>query len=88
VDDNRYVDYVLSWGPLILGHAHPEVVAAVAEQAGRGTSYGAPTEIESELARLICAAMPTSSWFNPARASPRWACPTAPACRRPPPPTR
>jgi glutamate-1-semialdehyde 2,1-aminomutase len=58
VDGNRYVDYVLSWGPLILGHAHPGVVAAVAEQAARGTSYGAPTELETELARLINAAMP------------------------------
>jgi glutamate-1-semialdehyde 2,1-aminomutase len=58
VDGNRYVDYVLSWGPLILGHAHPDVVAAVAEQAARGTSYGAPTAIETELARLINAAMP------------------------------
>ena len=43
VDGNRYVDYVLSWGPLILGHAHPGVVAAIAEQAARGTSFGAPT---------------------------------------------
>src|SRR5262245_43576771 len=58
VDGNRYVDYVLSWGPLILGHAHPDVVAAVAEQAARGTSYGAPTELETELARLVNAAMP------------------------------
>ena len=58
VDGNRYVDYVLSWGPLILGHAHPDVVAAVAAQAARGTSFGAPTEIESELARLIAQAMP------------------------------
>src|ERR1041384_6612637 len=53
VDDNRYIDYVLSWGPLILGHAHPDVVAAVAEQAARGTSFGAPTELETELALLI-----------------------------------
>src|ERR671931_2824928 len=58
VDGNRYVDYVLSWGPLILGHAHPGVVAAIAEQAARGTSFGAPTELETELARLINAAMP------------------------------
>jgi glutamate-1-semialdehyde 2,1-aminomutase len=58
VDGNRYVDYVLSWGPLILGHAHPDVVAAVAAQAARGTSFGAPTEAESELARLITQAMP------------------------------
>ncbi len=53
VDGNRYIDYVLSWGPLILGHAHPEVVKAVREAAGRGTSYGAPSELEHELARLI-----------------------------------
>jgi glutamate-1-semialdehyde 2,1-aminomutase len=59
VDGNRYVDYVLSWGPLILGHAHPDVVAAVSEQARRGTSFGAPTELESELAGLITGAMPT-----------------------------
>src|SRR6476620_8930489 len=58
VDGNRYIDYVLSWGPLILGHAHPEVVAAVTDQAARGTSYGAPTELETELARLIAQAMP------------------------------
>ena len=58
VDGNRYADYVLSWGPLILGHAHPAVVAAVSEQAARGTSFGAPTEIETELAQLINNAMP------------------------------
>src|SRR3954447_22170992 len=58
VDGNRYIDYVLSWGPLILGHAHPDVVAAIAAQAARGTSFGAPTELESELAQLITAAMP------------------------------
>ena len=50
VDGNRYVDWVCSWGPLILGHAHPSVVAAVTEAARRGTSYGAPTEGELELA--------------------------------------
>ncbi len=50
VDGNRYVDWVCSWGPLILGHAHPSVVAAVTEAAERGTSYGAPTEGELELA--------------------------------------
>jgi len=58
VDGNHYIDYVLSWGPLILGHAHPDVVAAITAQAARGTSFGAPTELESELARLIIAAMP------------------------------
>src|SRR5882762_7258394 len=50
VDGNRYVDWVCSWGPLIHGHAHPEVIAAVIDAARRGTSYGAPTEGEVELA--------------------------------------
>jgi glutamate-1-semialdehyde 2,1-aminomutase len=59
VDGNRYLDYVLSWGPLILGHAHPDVVRAVTAAARRGTSYGAPTEIELELAALIQRAMPS-----------------------------
>jgi len=53
-DGNRYVDWVCSWGPLILGHAHPDVVAAVTEAAARGTSYGAPTEGEVELAAEVC----------------------------------
>ncbi|HEX8830683.1 MAG TPA: aminotransferase class III-fold pyridoxal phosphate-dependent enzyme, partial [Longimicrobium sp.] len=52
-DGNEYIDYVLSWGPLILGHAHPAVVAAVRDAAGRGTSYGAPTAAEVELAELV-----------------------------------
>jgi glutamate-1-semialdehyde 2,1-aminomutase len=52
-DGNRYVDWVCSWGPLILGHAHPEVVSAVTEAAARGTSYGAPTEGEVELAAEV-----------------------------------
>jgi glutamate-1-semialdehyde 2,1-aminomutase len=59
VDGNRYVDYVLSWGPLILGHAHPRVVRALQEAVRRGTSYGAPSELELELARLIRDAMPS-----------------------------
>ena len=54
VDGNRYVDWVCSWGPLILGHAHPGVVAAVQEAAAKGTSYGAPTEGEVELAAEVC----------------------------------
>jgi glutamate-1-semialdehyde 2,1-aminomutase len=58
VDGNRYVDYVLSWGPLILGHAHPRVVAALSEAAASGTSFGAPSPLELELARLIREAMP------------------------------
>jgi glutamate-1-semialdehyde 2,1-aminomutase len=58
VDGNEYIDYVLSWGPLILGHAHPAIVEAIQSQAARGTSFGAPTELESELARLVIEAMP------------------------------
>src|SRR5690606_13631539 len=58
-DGNRYVDYVCSWGPLIHGHAHPEVVAAVAEAAARGTSFGAPTEGELELAAEVAARIPS-----------------------------
>jgi glutamate-1-semialdehyde 2,1-aminomutase len=59
VDGNRYVDYVLSWGPLVLGHAHPRVVAALEEAVRRGTSYGAPSPLEVELARLVREAMPS-----------------------------
>jgi glutamate-1-semialdehyde 2,1-aminomutase len=59
VDGNRYVDYVLSWGPLILGHAHPRVVAALEQALRRGTSFGAPSPLELELARLIRTAMPS-----------------------------
>ncbi len=58
VDGNRYIDYVLSWGPLILGHAHPRVVAALEDTLHAGTSYGAPCELEIRLARLIRQAMP------------------------------
>ena len=53
VDGNRYLDYVLSWGPLILGHAHPDIVRAIAEAAPKGTSFGAPNPLELELARRI-----------------------------------
>src|SRR5215213_7768236 len=53
VDGNEYIDYVLSWGPLIFGHAHPAVVGAVTEAAALGTSYGAPTAAEVELAELV-----------------------------------
>ncbi|HSJ93269.1 MAG TPA: glutamate-1-semialdehyde 2,1-aminomutase [Gaiellaceae bacterium] len=59
VDGNRYLDYVLSWGPLVLGHAHPRVVAALDKALRRGTSYGAPSPHELELARLIREAMPS-----------------------------
>jgi glutamate-1-semialdehyde 2,1-aminomutase len=59
VDGNEYIDYVLSWGPLILGHAHPAVVEAVTAAALRGTSYGAPTPSEVELAELLRELMPS-----------------------------
>jgi glutamate-1-semialdehyde 2,1-aminomutase len=59
VDGNAYIDYVMSWGPLILGHAHPVVVAAVRDAAQFGTSYGAPTEAETELAELVIAMVPS-----------------------------
>ncbi len=59
VDGNRYIDYVCSWGPLILGHRHPKVIEALSECLERGTSYGAPTELEIELAKAIAAAVPS-----------------------------
>lgn len=59
VDGNRYVDFVCSWGPLILGHAHPEVVTAVKEAVDKGTTYGAPTELEVLLAEKIQQAFPS-----------------------------
>jgi glutamate-1-semialdehyde 2,1-aminomutase len=58
-DGNRYVDLVLSWGPLILGHAHPEVLAAVVAAAERGTTFGAPTELEVRLAERVVATFPS-----------------------------
>jgi len=57
-DGNEYIDYVCSWGALILGHAHPKVVEAIATQARRGTSYGMPTELEIELAARIRTEVP------------------------------
>jgi glutamate-1-semialdehyde 2,1-aminomutase len=58
VDGNRYIDYVLSWGPLIHGHAHPSVIEAITRTAAQGTSYGAPTELEVRLAQMVIEAMP------------------------------
>ena len=58
-DGNRYIDYVCSWGPMILGHSHPEVVAAIREAAGRGSSFGAPTELEIGMAERLAAAFPS-----------------------------
>lgn len=59
VDGNQYIDYVGSWGPMILGHAHPRIIAAIQKAAEQGTSFGAPTELETEMARLVCAAVPS-----------------------------
>src|SRR6185436_15237798 len=59
VDGNRYIDYIGSWGPMILGHRHPKVVAAVHAEVDRAFSFGAPTPGENEMAELICAAMPS-----------------------------
>lgn len=58
VDGNRFIDYVLSWGPLISGHAHPQVVESIQQAALKGTSYGAPSPLEIELAQSIMEFMP------------------------------
>jgi glutamate-1-semialdehyde 2,1-aminomutase len=58
IDGNSYIDYVGSWGPMILGHAHPQVIEAIYKTALQGTSFGAPTVIETEMAQLICNMMP------------------------------
>jgi glutamate-1-semialdehyde 2,1-aminomutase len=59
VDGNRYIDYICSWGPLILGHAHPDVVNKVKETAEKGTSFGAPTELETKMAKMVTERMPS-----------------------------
>ncbi|MCH8161051.1 MAG: glutamate-1-semialdehyde 2,1-aminomutase, partial [Chloroflexi bacterium] len=59
VDGNEYIDYMLSWGPLILGHAHPTIIAIIQRAAERGTSFGAPTELELAMARLVVDAVPS-----------------------------
>ena len=58
-DDNSYIDYVMSYGPLVLGHAHPGVIEALERTARKGTTFGAPTELEVELAELVCEAVPS-----------------------------
>ncbi len=58
-DGRRYIDYVGSWGPMILGHAHPDVIHTVQERAALGLSFGAPTEIETQLARKVCELVPS-----------------------------
>ncbi len=64
VDGNTYIDYVASWGPMILGHAHDKVVEALNAAVRRGTSYGAPTPIEIEMAEEIVAAVPSMDWVR------------------------
>ncbi len=59
VDGNRYIDFVGSWGPMILGHAHPKVIEAVQKAAANGTSFGAPTQLENEMAQLIIDLVPS-----------------------------
>lgn len=58
IDGKRYIDYVGSWGPMIAGHAHPEIIAAVTEVAASGLSYGAPTEVEIRMAETLCSLLP------------------------------
>jgi glutamate-1-semialdehyde 2,1-aminomutase len=58
-DDKQYIDYVGSWGPMILGHTHPEVIKAVKDSASNGLSFGAPTEIETQMANKICELLPS-----------------------------
>jgi glutamate-1-semialdehyde 2,1-aminomutase len=59
IDGNSFIDYVCSWGPLIMGHAHPEVVEAIKKTAEKGTSFGAPTELETAMAKLVCERVPS-----------------------------
>ena len=63
-DGNAYIDYVLSWGPMILGHAHPQVIRAIKTAASKGTSYGAPTELEVRLAGMTQKAFPLPSKYK------------------------
>ncbi|MFD0617959.1 glutamate-1-semialdehyde 2,1-aminomutase [Paenibacillus sp. GCM10027629] len=59
IDGNSFIDYICSWGPLIMGHAHPEVIEAIQKTASKGTSFGAPTEIETLMAKLVCERVPS-----------------------------
>src|SRR3972149_8258718 len=64
VDRNEYIDYVGSWGPMILGHAHPKVIAALKRMASKGTSFGAPTPLEVELAIKVKNAFPSMEFLR------------------------
>ena len=57
-DNNKYIDFISSWGPMIIGHAHPEIIKAVNEQSNNGTSYGIPTELENKMAQLVVSLAP------------------------------
>ena len=70
-DGNEYIDYVGSWGPLILGHRHPAVLEALNRALARGTSFGAPTEQEIELAEIIREMVPRSRWCGWSTRAPR-----------------
>lgn len=59
IDGNRYIDYIGSWGPHILGHQHPRVLAAIQEELSKGTSFGAPTALETDMAELVCECVPS-----------------------------
>ena len=59
VKNNRYIDYVASWGPMIAGHSHPDVISAVQQTAARGLSFGAPTTLETQMAKRLCAFVPS-----------------------------
>ena len=59
VDGNEFIDFVGSWGPMILGHGHPDVIKAICETAADGTSFGAPTPLEVELAEMVCDSVPS-----------------------------
>ena len=57
-DNNKYIDYISSWGPMIIGHAHPEIIKAINEQSNKGTSYGIPTELETKMAQMVVSLAP------------------------------
>lgn len=59
IDGNSYIDYLGSWGPLIVGHAHPSIIQAIQQTAAKGTSFGAPTQLETEMAKLVCERVPS-----------------------------
>ncbi|MEX2415677.1 MAG: glutamate-1-semialdehyde 2,1-aminomutase [Paenibacillaceae bacterium] len=59
IDGHSYIDYIGSWGPLILGHAHPAIIEAIQQTAAKGTSFGAPTQLETEMAKLVCERVPS-----------------------------